>query len=59
MVPFLAYLALCLVIGMLGQRLPLGFIGLFLLSVFLTPAVGLILLIVMFAVSLRPKDSPR
>ncbi len=48
---FLIYLALCIVIGLAGKRLPLGFNGLFLLSFFLSPLVGIILLILLSTIS--------
>lgn len=44
---FLLYLILCMVIGLVGKKLPLGFNGLFLLSFFLSPIVGILLLILL------------
>lgn len=44
---FLMYLLLCMVIGLAGRKQPLGFNGLFLLSFFLSPVVGIILLILL------------
>lgn len=41
------YLLLCMVIGLAGRKQPLGFNGLFLLSFFLSPVVGIILLILL------------
>lgn len=49
---FLAYLALCVLVGLMGRTLPLGFIGLFLISFFMSPAVGVLLLVVMLAKAL-------
>lgn len=45
----LAYLGFCIVIGLAGRNLALGFAGLFLVSVFLTPATGLVLLVLLLA----------
>ena len=49
MIFFLAmlYINLCLIIGVIGRKLPLGFMGFFLLSLVLSPLLSLILLIVM------------
>ncbi|MFT4929435.1 MAG: hypothetical protein ACI8WB_005568 [Phenylobacterium sp.] len=44
---FLLYIFLCFIVGAAGKKQPLGFVGYFLISVFLTPSVGLIILLVM------------
>lgn len=50
---FLIYLLFALIIGIVGRKLPLGFIGFFLISFFLTPAVGILLLIALAVSSQR------
>ena len=48
--PFLQllfYLLLCVIIGVAGKKLPIGFAGFFLISLFLTPPVGLLILILL------------
>lgn len=50
----LVYLLLCVIIGFAGKKLPIGFGGFFLLALFLTPPVGLLLLILLQAFSKQP-----
>ncbi|MCK9395624.1 MAG: hypothetical protein M0Q44_08535 [Methylobacter sp.] len=54
---FLIYLILCLTIGLVGKNQPLGFNGLFLLSFFLSPVVGIILLILLSAFTVEHSQS--
>jgi hypothetical protein len=46
------YLIICLVVGMLGRHRSVGFVGFFLISVFLTPVVAIIVLLL--AVEKKP-----
>lgn len=39
------YVVICWIVGLLGRKKVLGFWGMFLLSIVLTPVVGLLLLI--------------
>jgi len=54
---FLIYLVLCAAIGFAGKKQPLGFNGLFLLSFFLSPVVGIILFILLSAFRAEPSQS--
>lgn len=56
---FLGYVASCILIGLIGQNLALGFTGFFLISFFLSPPVGVILLVVMYAQSFGQKGTSR
>ena len=49
----------CILIGLIGQNLALGFTGFFLISFFLSPPVGVILLVVMYAQSPGQKGTSR
>lgn len=54
---FLIYLVLCAFIGLVGKKQPLGFNGLFLLSFFLSPVVGVLLLILLSAFTAERSQS--
>jgi hypothetical protein len=56
---FFVYLLMCALIGISGKKLPLGFSGFFILSFFLTPLVGIILLALlsMYSDSLKKEYS--
>ena len=42
---FFLYIFLCLIVGAAGKSQPLGFAGYALLSFFLTPSIGLLILL--------------
>jgi hypothetical protein len=52
---FLLYLVFCMAIGLVGRSMPLGFAGFFLISFFLTPLVGIVLLVVSIPCAPRPQ----
>lgn len=54
---FLMYLLLCVIIGLIGKKLPLGFNGLFLLSLFLSPVVGIIIIILLSSFTVEHSQS--
>jgi hypothetical protein len=56
---FLSYVVVCILIGLIGRGLVLGFIGLFLISFFLSPPVGIVLIVIMYAQSLAQKGTSR
>ncbi len=45
------YLMLAIVFGLIGKNTKLGFWGVFLMSVFLTPAIGVVIIL-----TAKPKD---
>lgn len=44
---YLLYLTMCILIGAIGRKLPLGFVGFFILAFFFSPLIGIILLVVL------------
>jgi hypothetical protein len=42
---FITYLVFCILVGICGSQRRMGFIGTFFLSIFFTPVLGLILLL--------------
>jgi hypothetical protein len=54
----LLYVGFCALIALAGRRLPPGFIAFFLISIFLSPVTGLILLILMVAYARTNKAAP-
>jgi hypothetical protein len=51
----LVYLIICFVVGLLGQHRSIGFVGFFLISLFLTPIVSLVILLL--AVERKPAQN--
>lgn len=47
MVPAAIYLLLCLIVGFRGRHTPIGYLGAFLLSLFLTPVVIFVVLMLL------------
>jgi hypothetical protein len=42
----LAYVSICILVGIMGRRTTIGFWGFFILSLVLTPVIGLLVVIV-------------
>ena len=51
----LVYLIICFVVGLLGKHRSIGFVGFFLISIFLTPIVSSVILLL--AVERKPAQN--